>query len=95
MGARRRIAESVAIRSPARLARVLVVEDEQDVAELVRYHLAKEGYDVRVSPNGADALRQVREARPDLILLDIMVPHHGAGKSAAASQDRSETRASP
>ena len=74
MGTRRRVTESVATRSPARLGRVLVVEDEQDVAELIRYHLAKEGYDVRVSSNGADALRQVREAEPELILLDIMVP---------------------
>jgi two-component system, OmpR family, alkaline phosphatase synthesis response regulator PhoP len=74
-GPRRRVTESTAIRSPARGARVLVVEDEQDVAELVRYHLVKEGYDVRVSPNGADALRQIREARPELVLLDIMVPH--------------------
>jgi len=74
MGTRRRGTESAAIRSPARLGRILVVEDEQDVAELVRYHLSKEGYDVRVSSNGADALRQVREVRPELVLLDIMVP---------------------
>ena len=74
MGTRRRVTESVATRSPARLGRILVVEDEQDVAELVRYHLSKEGYDVRVSSNGADALRQVREVRPELVLLDIMVP---------------------
>jgi DNA-binding response OmpR family regulator len=74
MGTRRRVTESVATRSPARLGRILVVEDEQDVAELVRYHLSKEGYDVRVSTNGADALRQVREVRPELVLLDIMVP---------------------
>jgi DNA-binding response OmpR family regulator len=74
MGTRRRVTESVATRSPARLGRILVVEDEQDVAELVRYHLSKEGYDVRVSGNGADALRQVREVRPELVLLDIMVP---------------------
>ena len=59
-------------RRPA--ARVLVVEDERDVAELIRYNLGKEGYDVVVATNGADALRQAREARPDLVLLDIMVP---------------------
>jgi DNA-binding response OmpR family regulator len=52
-----------------------VVEDEADVAEMIRYNLGKEGYDVRLSSNGADALRQVKEARPDVILLDIMVPH--------------------
>ena len=69
---RRRTTEPSGAAPAQRLGRVLVVEDEQDVAELIRYNLAKEGYDVRVSGNGADALRQAREARPELILLDIM-----------------------
>jgi len=54
---------------------VLVVEDEADVAEMIRYNLGKAGYDVRLATNGTDALRQVKEAKPDVILLDIMVPH--------------------
>jgi DNA-binding response OmpR family regulator len=53
---------------------VLLVEDEQDVAELIRYNLTKEGYDVVLSSNGNDALRLAREHRPDVLLLDIMVP---------------------
>jgi len=53
---------------------VLVVEDEADVAEMIRYNLSKEGYDVRLAANGTDALRQVKESKPDVILLDIMVP---------------------
>src|SRR5207245_1851926 len=57
-----------------RLGRVLLVEDEQDVAQLIRYNLTKEGYDVVISGNGNDALRLAREHRPDVILLDIMVP---------------------
>ena len=55
-------------------SRVLVVEDERDVADLIRYNLTKEGYDVVVAPTGSDALKQVREVHPDLVLLDIMVP---------------------
>ena len=54
--------------------RVLVVEDERDVAELIRYNLTKEGYDVIVAPTGADAVKRTREVLPDLVLLDIMVP---------------------
>jgi two-component system alkaline phosphatase synthesis response regulator PhoP len=54
--------------------RVLVVEDERDVAELIRYNLTKEGYDVILAPTGGDALKQAREIQPDLVLLDIMVP---------------------
>ena len=57
-----------------RLGRVLLVEDEQDVAELIRYNLTKEGYDVILSANGNEALRLAREHRPDVLLLDIMVP---------------------
>ena len=58
-----------------RAPRVLVVEDEADVAEMIRYNLGKEGYEVRLAGNGTEALRQVKDARPDVVLLDIMVPH--------------------
>lgn len=54
--------------------RVLVIEDERDVGELMRYHLAREGYEVRLSSSGIEGLRQARESRPDMVLLDIMVP---------------------
>src|SRR5437867_5783968 len=54
--------------------RVLAVEDERDVADLIRYNLTKEGYDVVVALTGSDALKQAREVHPDLVLLDIMVP---------------------
>jgi len=51
-----------------------VVEDEQDVAELLRHILTKEGYEVVLLPNGADALKRARETKPELIVLDTMVP---------------------
>jgi len=54
--------------------RIVVVEDEPDVAELIRYHLVKEGYEVVLVPNGADALRLIEGARPDVVLLDLMIP---------------------
>jgi len=57
-----------------RLGRVLLVEDEQDVAEMIRYNLTKEGYDVVLCSNGNEALRLARENRPDVLLLDIMIP---------------------
>src|SRR5215467_2646328 len=63
-----------AIAAPHQQGRVLVVEDERDVADLIRYNLTKEGYDVVIAPTGSDALKQAREVHPDLVLLDIMVP---------------------
>ena len=71
---RRRVLPGAGQPGRQRLGRVLLVEDEQDVAELIRYNLTKEGYDVVLSANGNEALRLAREHRPDVILLDIMVP---------------------
>jgi len=71
---RRRVQPGAAPAGRQRLGRVLLVEDEGDVAELIRYNLTKEGYDVVLTSNGNDALRLAREHRPDVLLLDIMVP---------------------
>jgi DNA-binding response OmpR family regulator len=54
--------------------RVLVVEDEPDISGLLAFHLEREGYQVVRSRNGADALQLVRVRRPDLVLLDLMLP---------------------
>jgi len=54
--------------------RVLVVEDEPMVAEVVERYLRREGYDVRVSHDGDSAVRGYLEFAPDLVILDIMLP---------------------
>ncbi len=53
---------------------ILVVEDEEDILELVRYNLQKEGYRLTGVHTGEEALKAARTARPDLILLDLMLP---------------------
>jgi DNA-binding response OmpR family regulator len=53
---------------------VLVVEDEDAIAEAVRARLASEGYDVVVASDGTEALRVHAERRPDLVVLDLMLP---------------------
>jgi len=53
---------------------ILVVEDDAEIAELIRMMLAERGHRVTVAANGTDALRLAREERPDLIALDLMLP---------------------
>jgi two-component system, OmpR family, phosphate regulon response regulator PhoB len=55
-------------------ARILVVEDERDIAALVAYHLTKEGYRVRTTEGGHEALEAVSAEKPDLMVLDLMLP---------------------
>ncbi len=56
------------------MARVLVVDDEPDAVELLQEFLTAKGYDVLTASDGEEALRQVKEHRPHLILLDVRMP---------------------
>ncbi len=55
-------------------ATVLVVDDEPDILDVVAFNLTREGYRVLRAENGEDALRVVQQQRPDLVLLDLMLP---------------------
>jgi len=55
-------------------AKIVVVEDEEDVAELIRHSLESQGYRVEVCADGLAALEAVRREPPDLLLLDVMLP---------------------
>ncbi|MGH9734217.1 MAG: response regulator [Candidatus Acidiferrales bacterium] len=55
-------------------SRILVIEDDRDIVELVRYNLEKDGYQVTACVDGATGLAQVRKSPPDLLLLDLMLP---------------------
>jgi two-component system phosphate regulon response regulator PhoB len=72
--------------------RILVVDDETDITALVAYHLAKEGYRVTTAGTGADALRSAREERPDLVVLDLMLPGLSGFDVLAELRRRDETR---
>ncbi len=54
-------------------SRILVVEDDPDIAELVEHHLSRAGFSTSVVGTGTDALAQIRQ-RPDLVVLDLMLP---------------------
>jgi two-component system, OmpR family, alkaline phosphatase synthesis response regulator PhoP len=55
--------------------KILVVDDDPDILELLIYNLEKEGYEVQAASNGKEALEIAREFIPDLVVLDIMMPH--------------------
>jgi DNA-binding response OmpR family regulator len=56
------------------MSRILVVEDDRDIAQLIVHYLAQAGHDPDVVSNGADALTAVRQRAPDLVVLDRMLP---------------------
>jgi two-component system phosphate regulon response regulator PhoB len=64
--------------------RILVVEDERDIQDIIAYNLQQAGYDVLVAGRGDDALRLAKSQRPDLVLLDVMLPGL-SGKQVCAS----------
>lgn len=55
--------------------KVLVVDDEDDILELLKYNLKKEGYEVKTASNGIKAVEIAKSFLPDLVILDIMMPH--------------------
>lgn len=54
--------------------RVTLIEDERNIIEAIRFILARDGWDVRTHSNGDDAVATVRAQRPDLLILDVMLP---------------------
>ncbi len=53
---------------------ILIADDDDDIRELVKYNLEKEGYRVQIAIDGLDCMQKIRLKKPDLILLDVMMP---------------------
>ncbi len=56
------------------MSKILIADDEQSIREILRIYLENEGYEVVEAEDGADALRKIEFEKPDLVLLDIMMP---------------------
>lgn len=54
--------------------KILIVDDEEDIVEIIRYNLQQAGYETASAFNGEEALKKVKSFHPDLIILDIMMP---------------------
>ena len=72
--------------------RILVVDDEPDITALVAYHLARAGYRVSTAANGTEALKLARTERPDLVILDLMLPGASGYDVLAELRRLDETR---
>ncbi len=77
------------------LPNILVVDDERDIVELLQHVLAKEGFRVGTAYDGREALDRVRDERPDLILLDVMLPELSGMEILKQLRSREDTRTIP
>lgn len=71
--------------------KILVVDDEEDILELVRFNLSREGYDVMCATSGEDTLKMIRQTRPDLCVLDLMLPGMDGLEVAKILKSESQT----
>jgi len=71
---------------------ILIVEDEQDCAELLSFHLQKENYQTDIARNGEEAIDAVRCRTPDAILLDIMLPELNGWEVCRILRESSEAK---
>jgi two-component system phosphate regulon response regulator PhoB len=75
--------------------RILIVEDEPDVVDLIQINLKALGFQITTVDNGADALTKVQFQRPDLIILDLMIPKLSGLEVCKTLKKNSETAAIP
>ena len=74
---------------------MLVVEDEPSLQKLLEYQLKRIGHEIRVAPDGQQALEMVKSDRPDLVLLDVMLPVMGGFPVLKNLQDDKTTNDIP
>ena len=75
--------------------RIIIVEDEQDLGELVAMRLKREHYDVEIAHDGLEGMRKIRSSPPDLVLLDLMLPDMSGVEIASALRDDPRTKHLP
>ena len=75
--------------------KILVVEDESDIRELVCLHLEKSGFETSSASDGQEAFRKIQKSRPHLIVLDLMLPEMDGKELAKLLKAREETKEIP
>ncbi|HEY8899935.1 MAG TPA: response regulator transcription factor [Chthoniobacterales bacterium] len=74
---------------------VLIVDDEQDVVDLLRYNLNRAGFSVSIASDGLKGLEKARSERPDIIILDLMMPEMSGEKVCRALKEDASTAGIP
>ena len=54
--------------------KILIIEDDRDIVEMLKYNLEEEGYEIITAQEGMDALKKIHEDNPDVVLLDVNIP---------------------
>ncbi|MFN8776012.1 MAG: response regulator transcription factor [Flavobacteriales bacterium] len=75
-----------------RKQKILLVDDEQDILDLIAYNLEREGYEVMTAPNGRKALQLALSNIPDLVLLDVMMPEMDGMETCREMRDNPNLR---
>jgi len=76
-------------------AKILVIDDEEDIVELVRFNLTKEGYQVLCATSGEKGLELISSESPDLVVLDLMLPGIGGLEVAGRLKEKAPSRSIP
>lgn len=74
---------------------ILIVEDEADIASLIKLYLEKEGYHTALAKTGTDALKSLSSERPDMVILDLMLPEMDGLELCKKIRNKSETALLP
>jgi two-component system alkaline phosphatase synthesis response regulator PhoP len=72
--------------------RILIVDDDQDIVNMLSLHLKSEGYQIEVAYDGLEALDKISENRPDLVILDLMMPRVDGSVVCLSVKHTSTTR---
>ena len=75
--------------------KILLIEDEELIVTLLQRKLEKEGYQISVARNGVEGMEKMRENKPDLILLDIVMPRMGGFEVLGEMRNEKELRVIP
>jgi DNA-binding response OmpR family regulator len=77
------------------MSKILIIEDEQDILDLLSKKISESGYEVVVAQDGEEGLRLIREEKPDLVLLDMVLPGMSGLELLKRKQSSAETAGSP